>query len=64
MDLTRGWYFDGMNISEALAQELAGAWHDDTGPATTDNLPFRDLSGTLAIFRGAVRCPRSPRSPS
>ena len=44
LDLTRGRYFDGVNIGEALAHELA-AWRCDPQPAVPRNLPLRDLVG-------------------
>jgi hypothetical protein len=45
MDLSLGRYFDGVNVSEALAHELAGAWPDARGPAAVGRLPFRELAG-------------------
>jgi hypothetical protein len=43
MDLTPGWYFDGVNVGEALAHELASGC--ERGPVTMDRLPFRALVG-------------------
>jgi hypothetical protein len=43
MDLSRGRYFDGVNISEALAHELAGAWRLDQRVDAPYSLPLRDL---------------------
>ena len=45
MDLSLGRYFDGVNITEALAHELAGAGPDAPGPAAAGRLPFRELIG-------------------
>jgi len=45
LDLARGRYFDGVNIGEALAHELAAALADGAGPATAARLPFRDFIG-------------------
>jgi hypothetical protein len=45
MDLSLGRYFDGVNVGEALAHELAGAWPDARGPAAVGRLPFRELAG-------------------
>jgi hypothetical protein len=45
LDLARGRYFDGVNIGEALAHELAAALADDAGPVTAPRLPFRDFIG-------------------
>ena len=45
MDLASGRYFDGVNISEALAHELAGAGPGEAGPGPATGLPFRDLVG-------------------
>jgi hypothetical protein len=45
MDLSLGRYFDGVNVNEALAHELAGAWADAPGPAAVGCLPFRELAG-------------------
>jgi hypothetical protein len=44
LDLTRGRYFDGVDIGEALAHELA-AWDSDPHPAGAPRLPLRDLIG-------------------
>jgi hypothetical protein len=44
LDLTRGRYFDGVNIGEALAHELA-ARGSDPHPAGTPRLPLRELIG-------------------
>lgn len=44
LDLTSGRYFDGVNIGEALAHELA-AWDCDPRPADATALPFRELIG-------------------
>jgi hypothetical protein len=43
LDLTRGRYFDGVNIGEALAHELAAAC--EVGPVAMESLPFRSLIG-------------------
>jgi hypothetical protein len=43
--LTRGRYFDGVNIGEALAHELADSWLTDPAPDAPRNLPLRDLIG-------------------
>jgi hypothetical protein len=45
MDLSRGRYFDGVNVGEALAHELAGGWPAARGPAAAGSLPFRALAG-------------------
>jgi hypothetical protein len=45
MDLSLGRYFDGVNVGEALAHELAGAWPDAPGPAAAGSLPVRELAG-------------------
>jgi hypothetical protein len=45
MDLSLGWYFDGVNVNEALAHEFAAAWPDGAGPAAAGRLPFRELIG-------------------
>jgi hypothetical protein len=45
MDLSLGRYFDGVNVTEALAHELAGAWPDPPRPAAAGSLPFRELIG-------------------
>jgi hypothetical protein len=45
MDLSLGRYFDGVNVGEALAHELAGAGPDARGPAAVGRLPFRELAG-------------------
>jgi hypothetical protein len=45
MDLSLGRYFDGVNVSEALAHELADAGPDARGPAGVARLPFRELAG-------------------
>ncbi len=45
LDLASGRYFDGVNIGEALAHELADAWHDDLGSIAWRVLPFRELIG-------------------
>jgi len=44
LDLTRGRYFDGVNIGEALSHELA-ARDSDPQPAGAPGLPLRDLIG-------------------
>ena len=44
LDLTRGRYFDGVNIGEALAHELT-ARGSDRHPAGARGLPLRDLIG-------------------
>lgn len=44
LDLTRGRYFDGVNIGEALAHELA-AWRADPRPGVPRSLPLRNLVG-------------------
>jgi hypothetical protein len=44
LDLTRGRYFDGVNIGEALAHELA-VWDSDPHPSGAHGLPLRDLIG-------------------
>ena len=38
-------YFDGVNVGEALAHELAGAWPGAPGPVPAGRLPFRELTG-------------------
>jgi len=45
LELTSGRYFDSVNISEALAHELAEAWLDGSGTITMLSLPFRDFIG-------------------
>jgi hypothetical protein len=45
MDLSLGRYFDGVNVGEALAHELAGGWPAARGPAVAGSLPFRALAG-------------------
>jgi hypothetical protein len=45
MDLARGRYFDFVNIGEALAHELAGAWRGGRAPADAHSLPFRGSVG-------------------
>jgi len=45
LDLAPGRYFDGVNIGEALAHELAAALPGDPGRVTAARLPFRDLVG-------------------
>jgi hypothetical protein len=45
LDLAHGRYFDGVNIGEALAHELAAARADGAGPAASPRLPFRDFIG-------------------
>jgi hypothetical protein len=45
LNLTRGRYFDGVNIGEALAHELADSWLTDPAPDARRNLPLRDLIG-------------------
>ena len=45
MDLARGQYFDGVNIGEALAHELADVWCSDPRPSAPGGLPIRDLIG-------------------
>ena len=45
IDLTRGRYFDGVNIGEALAHELADSWLADPALDARRNLPLRDLIG-------------------
>jgi hypothetical protein len=69
MDLTHGWYFDGVNIGEALGHELAAAWLADPRLDARRSLPLRDLIGdpcdlsrrsamcaitTLTLWRGAT----------
>jgi hypothetical protein len=55
MDLSLGRYFDGVNVGEALAHELAGGGPDAPGPVPAGRLPFRELAGDP--------CDLSPRSP-
>jgi hypothetical protein len=56
MDLSLGWYFDGVNTGEALAHELAGAWPDAPGPAP-GSLPFRELiSDPCDLSRRSATC--------
>jgi hypothetical protein len=45
MELSLGRYFDGVNVNEALAHELADAGPDAHGPAAAGGLPFRELVG-------------------
>ena len=45
LDLTHGRYFDGVNIGEPLAHELADAGHSDPESATGHRLPFRESVG-------------------
>jgi len=45
MELSLGWYFDLVNVGEALAHELAGGGPDARGPAAAGRLPFRALAG-------------------
>jgi hypothetical protein len=45
MDLSLGRYFDGVNVSEALAHEFAAAGPDAPGLAAAGSLPFRELAG-------------------
>jgi hypothetical protein len=45
IELTRGRYFDGVNIGEALAHELAESWLTDPAPETPHSLPLRELIG-------------------
>jgi hypothetical protein len=45
MDLAPGRYFDGVDIGEALAHELAAALAGDPGRVTAPRLPFRDFIG-------------------
>jgi hypothetical protein len=45
LDLAHGRYFDGVNIGEALAHELAAALADGRGAVTASRLPFRDFIG-------------------
>jgi hypothetical protein len=45
MDLSLGRYFDGVNVGEALAHELADGGPDAPGPAPAGRLPFRELAG-------------------
>ena len=45
MDLSLGRYFDGVNVGEALAHELAAGGPDAPGPVPAGRLPFRELAG-------------------
>lgn len=45
MDLTRGHYFDGVNIGEALAHELAADRLGSQGVPTRERLPLRFSAG-------------------
>lgn len=45
MSLARGRYFDGVNVGEAVAHELAAAWRDDPAELALDRLPFRRAVG-------------------
>jgi hypothetical protein len=45
MDLALGRYFDGVDIGEALAHELAAALAGDPGQVTASRLPLRELIG-------------------
>lgn len=46
LDLTRGWYFDSISVTEALAHEFADAVGEgDDQPAGLDDLPFRAAVG-------------------
>jgi hypothetical protein len=45
LSLTRGQYFDSVNIGEALAHELAAAWREDRAPIPISRLPFRQAAG-------------------
>jgi hypothetical protein len=45
MSLSRCWYFDGVNVSEAVAHELAEAWRFDPAALAAHRLPFRQAVG-------------------
>ena len=45
MSLARGRYFDGVNVGEAVAHELAAAWRDDPAALAMERLPFRRAVG-------------------
>lgn len=45
MSLARGRYFDGVNVGEAVAHELAAAWRDDPAALSMERLPFRRAVG-------------------
>jgi hypothetical protein len=45
LELSAGWYFDGVNITEAVGHELAQAWLEYPGTMTMAGLPLREAIG-------------------
>ena len=45
LNLGRAWYFDGVNVGEAIAHELAQAWVADPAVTPASKLPLRELVG-------------------